>query len=65
MSLFRRKIEDVASVREIKKLVAESEKLTMGSFENLVWNRYGDQYCLLKDRIKVHVRQFKCSTFCL
>ncbi|XP_057538272.1 probable RNA-dependent RNA polymerase 5 isoform X2 [Amaranthus tricolor] len=46
------KIEDVASVREIKKLVAESEKLTMGSFENLVWNRYGDQYCLLKDRIK-------------
>ncbi|XP_021723710.1 probable RNA-dependent RNA polymerase 3 [Chenopodium quinoa] len=48
----RRKLEDVASVRDINNLVAESEKLTMGSFEKMVWDRYGDQYCLRKDRKK-------------
>ncbi|XP_057247143.1 probable RNA-dependent RNA polymerase 3 isoform X2 [Beta vulgaris subsp. vulgaris] len=47
-----RKLENVASVRDIKSLIVESEKLTMGSFENLAWERYGDRYCLRKDRIK-------------
>uniref|UniRef100_A0A7C9AKH1 Uncharacterized protein n=1 Tax=Opuntia streptacantha TaxID=393608 RepID=A0A7C9AKH1_OPUST len=49
----RNKLEDVASLEEIQSLRTRSEQASMGSYESLIWNQFGQRFVEKNDRLKV------------
>ncbi|KAL9224539.1 hypothetical protein vseg_000564 [Gypsophila vaccaria] len=48
----RNKLEDVASVEDVRCWRAQGEHLSMAAYESLIWNQLGRKYIDLYDRIK-------------
>jgi len=43
----------VASLEEIQSLRIRSEQASMGSYESLIWNQFGQRFVEKTDRLKV------------